>query len=215
MHYGIARLHNVSTISGLNGHAFGSFKKKNSPYMWLRDDLPRDLLEYRVIVYGYDSKLEGSRSIQNLLDIGTKFRNAVREARPRPEKPLILLGHSLGGIVIKEALNLVRTGHTDTDRMTFKAIKGIIFFGVPSQGMDISSLIPMVGNQANRGFLHTLGQNSPVLRTQAQRFSAALEDLNCEILSFYETQESPTARKNLKKVSTKDPDVEARIDRLL
>lgn len=134
--------------------------------MWLRDELPHDLPDFRIMIYGYDSNLEGSTSFQNLLDMGQKFRNAIREARPRPAKPLILLGHSFGGLVIHEPISLLRKGHTDSDRLTFGAIKGVVFFGVPSQGMDIKSLIPMVGNQSNTGFLHTLGPNSPVLRRQ-------------------------------------------------
>lgn len=70
--------------------------------MWLRDDLPRRTPKCRVIIYGYDSKLQDSKSFQDITDIGTKFQAAIRSARPVQEKPLILLGHSLGGIVIKE-----------------------------------------------------------------------------------------------------------------
>lgn len=30
----------IVALSGLNGHAFGSFKAKGESYMWLRGDLP-------------------------------------------------------------------------------------------------------------------------------------------------------------------------------
>lgn len=70
--------------------------------MWLRDTLAKDMPESRSIIYGYDSKLQDSDSFQNVNDIGRKFQHAVREARRNSEKPLVLLGHSLGGIVIKE-----------------------------------------------------------------------------------------------------------------
>lgn len=165
--------------------------------MWLRDSLPRDFPGCRIIIYGYDTKLQGSRSFQSLLDIGKKFQTAVRQVRQDARKPLILLGHSLGGIVVKEAIGLMRSSSIDADKLTFVAIKGVIFFGVPNHGMDIRSLIPMVGDQANRGFLHTLDHNSPVLRVQAKEFSTAISDLRCEILNFYETQESPTAHQNV------------------
>lgn len=165
--------------------------------MWLRDSLPQDFPGCRIIIYGYDTKLQDSRSFQNLLDIGKKFQTAVRQVRQDARKPLILLGHSLGGIVMKEAISLMRSSPIDADNLTFAAIRGVIFFGVPNQGMDIRSLIPMVGDQANRGFLHTLDHNSPVLRIQAKEFSAAIGELRCEILNFYETQESPTAHQNV------------------
>ncbi|OJD35887.1 nacht and ankyrin domain containing protein [Diplodia corticola] len=103
-------------ISGLNGHAFGALKKKKDSYMWLRDDLPRDLRETRIIIYGYDTRLEGSHSFQNVSDIGIKFRSALRGIRkPDPSKPLLLLGHSLGGIIIKEAIHKMRISPTEAD----------------------------------------------------------------------------------------------------
>lgn len=83
------------------------------------------------------------------------------------------------------------------DRDNFGAIAGVLFFGVPNQGMDIRSLIPMVGEQANRGFPHTLESNSPVLRTQALMFSETVAKLHCDVINFYETQESPTAKQNV------------------
>lgn len=180
-------------ISGLNGHAFGSFKRKKSSYMWLQDDLPKIRPDIRVIVYGYDSKLQNSQSFQNISDIGLKFHDDIRGVRTDCKKPLFLLGHSLGGIVIKEAMKIMRDSRDETDRMNFTSIRAILFFGVPNQGMHINSLIPVVGNQANRGFLHTLEHNSETLRTQAQQFLETVADLQCRVISFYETQESPTA----------------------
>lgn len=165
--------------------------------MWLRDSLPRDFPGCRVIIYGYSTKLQDSRSFQNILDIAKTFQIAIRNVRQNARKPLVLLGHSLGGIVAKEAIILMRKSSTKADRLAFAAIRGIVFFGVPNQGMDIRSLIPMVGDQPNRGFLHTLDHNSPVLRTQAREFPAAKGDIRCKILNFYETQESPTAQQNV------------------
>lgn len=166
--------------------------------MWLRDALSRDFPESRIIIYGYDTTLQGSNSFQNILDIGQSFGSALTEARPDKEKPLILVGHSLGGIVVKQAINDMCSSDFDHERLHFAAIRGIVFFGVPNQGMDIHSLIPMVGNQPNRGLLQDLAHNSSALRIQAQQFSTSLRDLRCEVLSFYETQESPTAQQDVR-----------------
>lgn len=95
-------------ISGLNGHAFGSFKKSGDSYMWLRDALPQDLPTTKITIFGHDTKLQGSQSFQNISDIGTTFQTALRGFRRHdPRKPLLLLGHSLGGIVIKEVSSLL------------------------------------------------------------------------------------------------------------
>lgn len=60
-------------VCGLGGHAFGSFKEKGTSYMWLRDSLPRDMPNLRVMLYGYESRLEGSDSCQNISVIAGSF----------------------------------------------------------------------------------------------------------------------------------------------
>lgn len=75
--------------------------------MWLRDYLPRQLPGARVFTYGYGAHLVGSNSIQGLGDLGIKCRDRIERTRRRPEissmrKPIVLIGHSLGGIVLKE-----------------------------------------------------------------------------------------------------------------
>jgi hypothetical protein len=83
----------------------------------------------------------------------------------------------------------------DLDKANLKATYGALFFGVPSQGMDISSLMPMVGNQPNRYFLKSLNKESEVLQEQRDKFPKAFYFRDSEIFSFFETQESPTAKR--------------------
>lgn len=62
----------------------------------------------------------------------------------------------------------------DLDKANLRATYGALFFGVPSQGMDISSLVPMVGDQPNRFFLESLGKESEILQEQRVRFRRLL-----------------------------------------
>lgn len=78
--------------------------------MWLRDSLPQHLTweqsgrpMARVMTYGHGSRVVDSNSIQNLEDLATSFRASLSALRPSgSRKPLILIGHSLGGLIIKE-----------------------------------------------------------------------------------------------------------------
>ena len=70
-------------VCGLGGHAFGSFKEKGTPYMWLRDSLPNDMPNLRVLLYGYDSGLDGSDSNQNVSVIADSFVSHLSLLRPR------------------------------------------------------------------------------------------------------------------------------------
>jgi hypothetical protein len=83
----------------------------------------------------------------------------------------------------------------DRDKANSQATRGILFFGVPSQGMDISSLLGMVKGQVNEQFLQTLRHDSSTLRNQNRELCAKFPYETCKIISFYETELSPTAKK--------------------
>lgn len=78
--------------------------------MWLRDALPQHLIRarvhVRVFIYGYDSQLIESDSFQEISDLGRSFKNIIVQltqngATSKPRN-LVLLGHSLGGILVKQ-----------------------------------------------------------------------------------------------------------------
>ncbi|KAK3363512.1 hypothetical protein B0T25DRAFT_436789, partial [Lasiosphaeria hispida] len=175
----------VVAISGLGGHAFGSFKERDENYMWLRDALPFDLAGEdtyrpmaRVMIYGYESAVAQSRSVQNLEDLATSFHNSIRALANAPTT-MITLSKS----------------KKEDDRQLVRAVYGIVFFGVPHDGMDTSSLIPMVGDGPNRSLVDSISRiNSQILSIQQQEFHTALgSEGDSEIVCFYETVESPTA----------------------
>lgn len=64
-------------ISGLGGHAFGSFKEREGSHMWLRDSLPFDLPGVRIMLYGYDTRLHDSRSFQDLETLASSLRPEI------------------------------------------------------------------------------------------------------------------------------------------
>jgi hypothetical protein len=80
------------------------------------------------------------------------------------------------------------------DKANSLATRGILFFDVPSQGMDISSLRAMVRGQANDFFLQALRPGSDTLRNQLREFRSKFPHKSCRIVSFYETELSPTAK---------------------
>ena len=165
--------------------------------MWLRDALPHDLPGARVLTYGYDTRLVGSHSFQNLEDVALKFRRSLKIAlgdRPS-DRPLIFIAHSLGGLVLKQALIMISSGSME-DVFIFHSTYGILFFEVPNQGMDIDSLLAMVGSQTNLPFLTVLSKDADVLQEIIERFRTVFNFKDSEIISLYETHASRTARKD-------------------
>ncbi|PCD20339.1 hypothetical protein AU210_016206 [Fusarium oxysporum f. sp. radicis-cucumerinum] len=196
----------IIAISGLGGHAFGSFKERDGDYMWLRDSLPYDLTREdtlnpmaRVMVYGYESCVANSNSFQNLEDLATSFHNSLLALAHTPTtRPIIFIAHSLGGLIIKETLITLSKSKNEDNLKLAKAVYGIVFFGVPHDGMDISSLIPMVENGPNRFLVESINRiNSQILSIQRREFHTALGgEGDSEIICFYETEESRTAQKD-------------------
>lgn len=95
----------VLFIHGLDGHAFESFKEIGGEYMWLRDSLPHDLSRRRrssmarVMIYGYDSSILQSGSMQNLEDLAASFHSSLLALAGLNIKPILIIAHSLGGLI--------------------------------------------------------------------------------------------------------------------
>lgn len=96
-------LFSIIAVTGLAGHAFGSWRSRKTGKMWLRDILPTDLPHARIMTYGYDTKLTGSKCNARISDYAREFLATIIDARREdPHRPIIFIGHSLGGLLIKE-----------------------------------------------------------------------------------------------------------------
>ena len=168
--------------------------------MWLRDRLPRDVPQLRSFIYGYDTKLFKSHSFQDLDDIAWTFIGSLKEIRRSlpPAKPLILLAHSLGGIVLKRALVLLADEGDDEGKLILESVKGLVLFGVPHRGMEISHFLAMVANQPNEDLIsRTLSPDSALLPELHEKFTKIASRFNNDIRFVYETAESPTTEASL------------------
>lgn len=76
-------------VCGLGGHAFGSFKEKGGSHMWLRDAIPKDFPNLRVLLYGYESGLHGSESTLNVSGIAETFIGHLRGLRSQLEVSMV------------------------------------------------------------------------------------------------------------------------------
>ncbi|KAH0557097.1 hypothetical protein GP486_005115 [Trichoglossum hirsutum] len=183
----------VIAVTGLAGHAFGSWKSRDKPYMWLRDFLPESIPDARILSYGYDTKLPGSHSTASILDLSRKFLESVKAVRSRQEKyrPIIFIGHSLGGLVVKQAIVQAAEGSQD-DIAVFMSCYAVVFFGVPNRGLDGLSLISMVKGQPNEDLVGNLRPSSPFLNHLHDMFYQRFTYKDSRIICFYEIKETPT-----------------------
>lgn len=73
----------IIAVTGLGGHAYGSWSHSDER-MWLRDYLPKDAPNARILTYGYQSALQ-SDSISVLEDHTNKFVHKLVDMRDASE----------------------------------------------------------------------------------------------------------------------------------
>lgn len=83
-------LASIIFVTGLAGHAFGSWKVHGEHTMWIRDFLARDFDhddpgKFRLLTYGYDSALVANNSNAGISEFSKTFLRAIQNARRNPD----------------------------------------------------------------------------------------------------------------------------------
>ncbi|KAJ5144591.1 ankyrin repeat-containing protein [Penicillium atrosanguineum] len=188
----------IIAVPGLGSHAFGSWKAPNSDEVWLRDFLPEDIPNIRVLLYGYDTTLLNSFSKQSIEDLGRIFLEQITAFRANDgttRRPIIFIGHSLGGLLIKEALIWAHRPGTIMQSELSKACFGLVFFGVPNLGLRNEQLKTIVQDQPNQALVDNLvvdNDNEPttLLKRLTDQFAEKSKGLY-RVVTFFERKYSP------------------------
>ncbi|KAH8766531.1 hypothetical protein BGZ57DRAFT_492627 [Hyaloscypha finlandica] len=168
---------------------------------WPRDLVPVTVPNARVLTYGYDTHIRhwaGSAIDKSTVyDIAWNFLVTLEaERRVETSRPLLFVAHSLGGIIVKEALRRSRgceayQGHL---RSIYNFTSGIIFFGTPHGGADPRGLIMHVmektiramGFKVNEQIVNTLLPTAERLKELRDEFGPMARQRNWTVYSFQE-----------------------------
>ncbi|KAI5838881.1 hypothetical protein DFP73DRAFT_588033 [Morchella snyderi] len=193
----------IIAVTGLAGHAFGSWRSPDGPEMWLRDFVPKDLEHSaRILTYGYNSTLATESSKVRIGDLATSFLEALKRARSQKgttERPIIFIGHSLGGVVIKKALRKADCTSIDSKDIhadILRSCHGILFFGVPNLTLEITNLREMVKGKPNNHLVEDLGGTSQFLETLGEEFYRYFKQRPTKIICFHELKDTSTVQFN-------------------
>jgi hypothetical protein len=143
----------IVAIHGLNGHREKTWTARNGVH-WLRDLLPHDIPNVRILSWGYDANTHSSDRIScnYLWNHGQALVHDLRLEREHTNstrRPIIFVAHSLGGIVLKSALiwsDAARRGALGGQRSIGLSTYGILFMGTPHQGSDAARLGELLVN---------------------------------------------------------------------
>jgi hypothetical protein len=94
----------IVAVHGLGGHWERTWTDENGK-LWLRDFLPSQIPNARIMSYGYNSDTAFSKAVTDINDEAAMLLNRLNNERCDKEKtrPIIFISHSLGGIVVKKA----------------------------------------------------------------------------------------------------------------
>lgn len=155
---------------------------------WPAELLPSDHSNVRILTYGYESRVsrffQGPANKDNISQHGRALLNAtVRSRRSCLSRPLVFVAHSLGGIIVKEALIESRKqGAHDSTYDISRHCPAIIFFGTPHRGLSAAAWGSMLSSMARAAMFNT---NSTILADlDPSSGSSKLEDIERDFNDF-------------------------------
>ncbi|KAL0932402.1 NB-ARC domain-containing protein [Colletotrichum truncatum] len=161
----------IIAIPGLNpwgksdaDHAWDTWCAPSGPTgrLWLRDDLPKHVPGARILLYQYNSSPVYGRDRSTFIDKANELLEDVRIARGNADttRPILFLGHSTGGLLIKLALI---NAHNNPRYTPIKdATSGLAFFATPHHGGDwkLLKIASKAGLQKSDDMMETTKQGS-------------------------------------------------------
>lgn len=210
-----------SKIRKVLARSFGSDERTTASrkVYWPLDLLPDTLPDGRVLTYGYDTHVRhvaaGPVSDMTLHAHAGDFLAALEsERRQGPSRPLLFVAHSLGGLLVKEALRQSRGHESQLDfRTIFESTIGIVFFGTPHEGAGprasvrhaVTLLAKGLGFRLNDKIVNALVPSAEHQLQLRDEFNRMIDDGGWIIHSFQEQYALPGLfQKKVCTASTRD-----------
>jgi nucleoside phosphorylase/pimeloyl-ACP methyl ester carboxylesterase len=145
VHHGDSTLVAVVFLHGLGGHLFDTWtgpgtSRDDCWLHWVGQDLNCDTW-----TLGYDAALSRWQDqAMPLPDQGTQIAQLLAVHPGLKDRALVLVGHSMGGLVIKTLITQARAAGDTRTRALLDRIRAVVFVATPHQGSQLASLAKAV-----------------------------------------------------------------------
>ncbi len=184
---------------GTDDHARNTWTHKDGTF-WPNDLLPQSIATARIILFAYNSSVLSNASNSPVHSHANTLLNRLLHERRKIEerhRALIFVAHSLGGLLVKQALIEAMLNPI------YKCIKastyGLVFFATPHSGGNSAGIAESAAKfcsaltgRARNSLLQTLTKHSLLNEVSKDQFRPQLNDY--EVLTYMETQKMSVRR---------------------
>ncbi|CAG9978525.1 unnamed protein product [Clonostachys byssicola] len=187
-------------VHGLKGHSIKTWHKSgDAETFWPQCWLPSEPGFHHVNIhtFGYEADFSGAKmaNILTIHDFGQSLFEQMRNCphlRNNERGPIIMLGHSLGGLVVKKAFLLARETPNFQNR-----IRTIFFLGTPHRGSEYAKILSRIlslSSSSSPNYVKDLRLDSVATQVLNDDFGRQAHDI--PIYSFYETKDMKLGAKS-------------------
>ncbi|KAG4264789.1 hypothetical protein FPRO03_00073 [Fusarium proliferatum] len=206
---GLAPIVDIVFVHGLRGNSFGTWHYgQESGLHWPSDLLKVDIPDARILSFGYDAAVLHWWSPASRNSIGNHAQNLLgsvvrlREKTNTEDLALVFVMHSLGGLVVQNALDLSRSSPEVHLNSLESSTVGLLFMGTPHFGSNKArwggycTAVVSLTSSPNKNIIEVLERDSEMLATIQHKFHEILrlrqaKRRQINITCFYEELASP------------------------
>jgi pimeloyl-ACP methyl ester carboxylesterase len=189
-------------VHGLTGNRETTWSYDKT--LWPRDLLAKELHNVRIFTFGYDADVIGFLNMAGSNCVRDHGKSLAQDLAGRRittdsrDRPLIFVAHSLGGLVVEQALLIARGSSQPHVKALLPSTIAIAFMGTPHLGSrkaDWAGPLTQMSNllrKTNKEIVAVLRPGSEMLGNLQEEFHTMLEDrrknegLWIDIFCFYE-----------------------------
>ncbi|APC72384.1 alpha/beta fold hydrolase [Pseudomonas aeruginosa] len=189
----------VIFVHGLGGEARSTWMHNPNDHTTLWPKWIGEDVGCNVWVAGYGAALSGwTNAAMHLADLGEALFAALQAEQDLKGHRIVLVGHSLGGLVIKSGMTQASALGVPERLALLQRISGIVFVGTPHQGASLATVADSL-----RGLLRTNAQVINMVNDDAWlkllngQFRALHASYNFDVRVFFESKGVLIGRKIL------------------
>ncbi|XP_060589451.1 protein SERAC1-like [Ruditapes philippinarum] len=169
--------------------------RQNHTFFWPKDWLARDVHNLRILNVGYQTELTTwdtrhplEAEKRTLSGRGMELLEKLERAGVG-KRPVIWMGHSMGGLLIKEMLNIASMDKRFSK--VFDNTIGVVFYSVPHKGSALAKISTLAKYMLFPSIeVQELNQDNEKLKDLHKSFLRLYEQYNMPVLSFGETDKT-------------------------